>query len=308
MELITSGNPNLETIKTVLAIVSREYKDRVDKVLFIDNEYSIKDINGNSIEGERNNIVRAIFGKNIKIESVLIDLRDIHTEIPKILCDQLKNYSKSEIIVDITNGNKYISSILYASASLIKVDNIISIIKGNDNKYILNKFKPIDNIDALGKYAYFEIIYYSDLINIYIDKYYRKNIVNTGFLRTKFRNLMGEVLEHYFSGKYEATIYSIGRITEALLHNICTRYNLPIPQNRLGINTYIGTLRKALNDNTIPKESADIIRNITQIAEIIRNYRNPSVHPNSKPIIKIDSKFILDIFLYLLHLIEVVYA
>jgi len=278
--------------------------EKIDKILFIDNEYSIKDVSGRPIEGERNKIVREIFGKNIKIESVIIDLENIHTEIPKIICDQLKNYTKNEIIVDITNGNKYISSILYTSSSLVKIDNIISITKDIDGNYKLNKFKPLDNINSLGKYAYFEIIYYVEIIEHYVQKFYEKGLVDTDYLRQQFRKLMNGILEHYFSGRYGDAISNIGKITEALVCSLCLRYNIPISENKLGMSTYLRSIRKALNTNKLPISVKEEITNIVEIADIIRLYRNSSVHPANKQITKVDSKFILDTFIYLLHLIE----
>lgn len=58
VQLILSGNPNLDAIRNVVHFASREFDKSIEKVHFIDNEHSLQDGEGGTVEAERNGFVR----------------------------------------------------------------------------------------------------------------------------------------------------------------------------------------------------------------------------------------------------------
>jgi len=136
MELIISGNPNLRTIQSVIYLAYLHYNGQIEKVYFIDSEGSLYDKDGNSLEGQRNEIARKYIKSDVKIESRFVKKEDLHQEIPRLLSEQLKTYAKDQIVVDLTNGTKYISNILYASASLSKIRNLFFVFIPSDKREI----------------------------------------------------------------------------------------------------------------------------------------------------------------------------
>jgi hypothetical protein len=124
MILILSGNPNLGTIRNVIYFVNNYFDQQINKICFVDSNETLNDREGKSLESERNNIVRRYIGSKIAIESQVIEKNDLHIDIPKMLSNHLKIYGEDNIVIDLTNGTKYISNVLYASASLSKIKNL----------------------------------------------------------------------------------------------------------------------------------------------------------------------------------------
>jgi len=122
MQLIISGNPNLGAIRNVIYLASKHYQGKIRKVLFIDNETSLQK-DGLSVEGQRNEMVRSYI-EDVTIESIPVKRENLHEKIPKLLSEKLQVYKRSEIVIDLTNGDKFITSALYASGSLSQIDNL----------------------------------------------------------------------------------------------------------------------------------------------------------------------------------------
>src|SRR5262245_16552149 len=110
MILILSGNPNLGTIRNVIYFVNNYFDKQIDKICFLDSNETLNDREGKSLESERNNIVRRYIGSKIVIESQVIEKNDLHIDIPKMLSNHLKIYGENHIVIDLTNGTKYISN------------------------------------------------------------------------------------------------------------------------------------------------------------------------------------------------------
>ncbi|MDI9395017.1 MAG: hypothetical protein QM426_06225, partial [Euryarchaeota archaeon] len=128
MELIMSGNPNLSTIIGVTYLANKKYRNenkKIEKVLFIDTAESLYDTKKEKrVEPRRSEFIKKCICRSVSIEAIELEIEGFHQSIPKHISEQLKLYPRSEIIVDLTNGTKYVSSILYASASMAKIENL----------------------------------------------------------------------------------------------------------------------------------------------------------------------------------------
>ncbi len=127
-ELIIAGNPNKFNTSNAIYFAKKLYGD-IGKVFFIDSDDSIYHHNGSPVESERNDIVRKHLLKDELKDDVVISQkifpRDrLHEEVPRILSEELFFYKPDQIIIDFTNADRFISGVLYASATFSKIDKL----------------------------------------------------------------------------------------------------------------------------------------------------------------------------------------
>ena len=332
MELIISGNPRLETIRGVIYFAHLRYNKQIKKVYFIDSEGSISDQDGNSLEGKRNEIVRKYIKEDVKIESQLIKKEDLHQEIPKLLSEQLRIYDKDQIIVDLTNGTKYISSILYATASLSKAGNLFFLFVPkekqnelpedlNEDDYIIDVISPLEGLESIGKHAYFEIIYYKDKAEEAIRSF---RGVHFDFQKTFFENdfepEINSAIDNYFLGQYQETIRTLGVLIQGLPSKICstikksaeTKIATKPPSEFYDTITWLrdyfcNPIRKKIKENKKLDEYEEefiLLQNIDKLIDLLRVYRNLTSHPNPANVRQEDARMFLNNTFYLLTLIK----
>jgi len=328
MELIIPGNPNLRTIQSVIYFAHLHYNQRIEKVYFIDSEGSFSDSKGNSLEGQRNEIVRKYIKKDVKIESRLLKKEVLHHEIPRVLSEQLRIYDKDQIVVDLTNGTKYISNILYASASLSKITNLFFLFVPrekqnelpenlNECDYIIDVISPLEGLESIGNHAYFEIIYYKDKAEAAINSF-RSISFRENFLQNNFEFEINSAVDNYFLGRYPETIRGLGQIVESFSLELCPK----IKQRAKGkitaksptnfndsiswlcsnfCNPIRGKINKGIDDY---EKELKLLQNIDKIIDFVRVYRNLSSHPYTFLRGQEEARMILNTTFYLLTLIK----
>ena len=108
----------------------------------------------------------------------------MHMDIPRVLSGKLNLFSEDQIVVDLTNGHKYISSILYASASLSEIVQLFWLTVDRDKQnvapeklkesdYLIKVFPSIENLESIEKYTYFEITCYRETTQKLLEYYSR---------------------------------------------------------------------------------------------------------------------------------------
>jgi len=332
MELILPGNPNLGTIQNVIYFVKAYYKNKTDKniskVLFIDTEESVYKA-GENIEGVRNEIVRRYLGK-VQIESIMINQEDVHQIIPNIISNQKALYKADEIIVDLTNGNKFISNILYASASLSQIKNLFFLYVAYDKQkelpenlgegdYTINVVSPMENIETIGNNAYFDIFYYRDKQQEIIEEFKKSNL-KSNFLKNMFAMQINSAISDYFMGKYTETISLIGQITEELSIEVCSKIK-NMAKGKITVQApkdfqsacqwlrvqFCEPIREKNGKNEEYydyEEKLKYLQNIDKLVEVIKAYRNLSSHPYDYLRGKEEAKIVLNNFLYITSIIN----
>jgi len=326
-ELIIAGNPNINTIRNVVYFANKTY-DNIEKIYFLDSEDSLHQWDGTSVEPQRSNFARKYIGKDVEISHKVFERDLLHQEIPKLLSEQLKIYKNDQIIVDFTNGDKYISGILYASASLSKIENLFFIYVQYDKRdelpenlesehYKIYPILNLENLESIGKYTQFEIIYYKnkadELIKLYSDYTFKSS-----FLKNNFGSEIESSIYNYFSGRYREAISGLSLVIEDISKEICSRIKniakgkikVKLPNDFSGSITWLqsnfcdplrGKEDKGLEDY---EEELRLLKNIDKIFDVIRVYRNQSNHPYNDLKGKEEAKLILDNTLYSLELIK----
>jgi predicted CoA-binding protein len=328
MILILSGNPNLKTIRSVVYFANAHFEGGIDKVCFIDDaDLSLKDAEGKSIEGQRNDIVRQYVGRKVKIESQVIEKSCLHAEIPKMLSGHLHSHGREEVVIDLTNGTKYISSVLYASASLSKISKLFFLSVPRDKQdvlpenlaqadYTIDVISPLENIEAIGKYAYFEIVYFREKAQDVIAMFKAAQF-KSSFLRNMFEPQINSAISSYFHGNYSDSISSMGHIIEELTLELCDRIKqraqgqikVAVPKefsHGIGWLTaqFCDPLRGKQNTGLLDYEEAlKTLQNLDKLLEVVRVYRNLSSHPYDFLRGKPEANFILNNCLYVFQLI-----
>ena len=168
----TIGNLNFRTIELVARSISAKFgKEAFDKMVLLNSRESAKE-QEKQIEIYRKYIHTgfSVLGISVDAEGKIRnkDLVDIFT-------------SDCEKIVDLSNGQKVTSSILYMAASLCNVNDIYYLIlhkkpvdlpnnpvEGKDFDYI--KMGKFIGIESLSKISYFDLIYYNEKVDDIFDE------------------------------------------------------------------------------------------------------------------------------------------
>ncbi len=326
-ELIIAGNPNINTIRNVIYFANKTYEN-IEKVYFLDSEDSLHQWDGSSVEPQRSDFARNYIKKDVEISHKIFERNLLHQEIPKLLSEQLKIYKNNQIIVDFTNGDKYISGILYASASLSKIENLFFIYVQFDKRnelpenlspenYKIYPILNLENLESIGKYTQFEIIYYKNKADELI-KLYSNYDFKSSFLKNNFGSEIESSIYNYFSGNYRGTISGLSLIIEDISKEICPKIKNSAKgkikaKTSNDFNGSILWLQSNFCDPLRGKENQGLedyeeqfrlLKNVDKIFDVIKVYRNQSSHPYSDLKGKNEAKLVLDNTLYSLELIK----
>jgi len=291
--LIIPANMKMESFENILHVYSDCYGN-FESILLLDSKETDENINRNI----RSALIREIFGGEIEIREKKL-YQNIHLLLPDILVKCLKQFSKNEIVVDLTNGTKEISSVLYMAASLSKIENIIYVTVKSDkdnnfvklkeiseNKkqyYIVKKFEPIQDIVTLGKNNYFDLLFYQDMMNAILESFSEK--YQNDIIGWKLNIING--LENYFSGKkkYRNAIQNFGLFLEgysALVLNKLKQFPEYKDSKSLTdvFSKYFDEIRKNHQKRNFFNDERDYNFSTDTLFKIAREYRNAASHEN----------------------------
>lgn len=328
MELITAGNPNIGTLASVLHIVPIHYGKPLTKILFIDTEGSGQDESGEPIDAARNSLVRQAAGSRVQIAQQYIPRKELATEIPGVLSCELQTRSSDEIVIDLTNGSKSISSLLYAAGSLLQVRRLffLTVVPAARSKkpseystsdYWVEDIDPLQNIRALGRHGFFDLIYYRDAIASLVSGLHDGLRISSDSVVEQ--NLIRAV-EDYFKGNYLGCTSVSGQLAEELVLLLCEKVKnrlkgaitRKMPTNFADATIFLThefcePLRSALRDslplNELQNDFA-AFRNADKLLEYLRVLRNDAAHPRSIAITKDEAKASLDATISLICLLR----
>lgn len=327
MELIMCGNPNLNTVRNVIYFANSYFgEEKINKVFFIDTDDSNCDDQGESLEGERNAIAKHYLGNKITISSQEISKQDLHIKIPEIISKEMLHYSVEDLIIDMTNGKRIMSSILYAAASLSKLNNLFFLFVKHgklkcspedleSDDYEIEVISPIKNIETIGKHTFFEIIYYKDK-----ELEIRENLdvgqFRSSYLKSKFCNDFSVAIQDYFSANYPNCIINTGQLAEEISKELyyiiknkakgklksIKSHNFPDYITWLQAN-FCEVIRGKMSRNDELEDYEKhlvILVNADKLLDIIRVYRNRSAHPGNLHRGQEEARLVLNTFIYLM--------
>ena len=122
--IVMGGNPNLKAIESVLYLYNKKFHKLIKTVYFIDIPKSTIDKDGNSIYNKRTRLTQEYLGMDVEIRVKMTNEENLAIILPEIFANLLDQFSIDDIIVDLTNGTKIVSSYLYGIASLCRCKSI----------------------------------------------------------------------------------------------------------------------------------------------------------------------------------------
>ncbi len=287
----TIGNLNHKTIELVAKSVFEKFgKYAFDKMILLNSPESARE------QFEQVNIYRQYIHTDFSILGITVN--EDGKIRPLDLVDIFS--SNCEKIVDLSNGQKVTSSILYMAASLCNVDNIYYLILHKKPSDL--PANPVENIDYsykkigkftgmqnLSKISYFDLIYYNEEVeNIFNEQ------CSLGSLYTKSKKGLLKGISDFFDNQIDGrsainnvTIGNEGLIAETFSYLSTNSIALEFAQkHRIIFNSNydpVGCLqyffkKYTLNGADCPKNNLIVLRTLPALMSTLREFRNLTAH------------------------------
>jgi len=295
--LYTCSNTNLNTVKLVAIAVKSlsEHNESppVSKVVI----FSLSEETKDDIFAEQAKIYEKVFGKSTRTEKVPLAMNglgdtDGFTEVFK--ADGLK-------YVDLTNGQKSITSQLYLTASLLRVENIYYVsllcppkelpdmpIWGQHYEYV--KLPPFTGISSISKLSYFDLVFYLEEIEEIF-----ANTKNNLFLHKISDDLKKSVLSFFQGDNFRSAISDSTTSSEVFINELLIFLQVyPVAQefsssfgidlrrqkDPLGAITFFFKIysEKSCNNRNYVDENLEVLSTIPGLLTSLRMFRNIAAH------------------------------
>lgn len=282
--LYTIGNINLKTVRLVAkAIKEVAPKISIHKVVIFDSTESEK------LQNQQIGIYREYFGDFIR-EGIQIN-SDGSIDAAKLFYVFANEEQK---IVDLSNGQKPTSSLLFMAASLCQVEHIYylmlktipkeNMVLGLDYDYV--KMRKVDCVDKLAKISCFDLIYYNnELQNLFTES----ERISDGPLSVIYRGLHSGIKEFFSGTDYRSVVANVTIGNEKIINSFiafletnedcrlyCQNNNIDTSEDRdpVGILTFFAR-RYAKNGKN---EKILALMTVPTLVASLREYRNISAH------------------------------
>lgn len=282
--LYTIGNINLHTVELVAKSI-KELKPRIiiHKVVIFDSAESER------LQNKQVEIYRKYFGNFIR-EGIQVN-SDGSIDTSHLFYVFANDEEK---IVDLSNGQKFTSSLLFMAANLCQIDRIYylmlktspkeGMLSGRDYDYI--KMRPVDCVSKLAKISYFDLIYYNDEMQ----ELFTESEKNTnGPLKVIYEGLNSGIREFFSGTDFRSVVANVTIGTEKIINSLisflqydeecrkfCLENHISITANRdpVGILTYFS--RKYVKNGR--KKEILALASVPNLIASLREYRNISAH------------------------------
>jgi len=288
--LIIPSNLNLMSFENII-IAYQDHYSEFNSILILNTNESLKqDIN------LRNEIIRNVFGIEIEIREKIIS-NETNLKITEVINNSLRQYNNDHIVIDLTNGTKELSSLLYMASSLSKIHNInYVIVQKNEsgkfyelkkikteilkNYYQIKYFEPLQDLNSLGRWNFFDLLFYKEKISNIFQTYPS----NMEHIIEVWEIQFNKGLELYFDGeeKYDEALRTFGvlleDITKNLYHILKTKSEYINKPVSFVFDDYFKKIRQKHKQKEIFNDYRDINFATDYFMNIIREYRNNSSH------------------------------
>lgn len=233
--LITAGNPNLSTLANVLLIVQAYFQAPIDSVFLIDTDGSTTDTDGASLESKRNELIRKYTHSYVRIAQRCFPTEQLATAIPQIVSEELRRVSPDRVVVDLTNGTKTLSSLLYASASLLQLKHLffLTLLPSGRGKaaedlvtedYRVDVLHPLEDVNALKPLALFELVYYQQEMLELMSLLAQTDSKHSEAIQAIEKNLQ-DAVRKYFAEDPKGSVQAAGQASEWISTLACEIVN-----------------------------------------------------------------------------------
>jgi len=332
--VIMGGTNNYPLLRNVLGALTSENglslnPSNLDAIWLIDTSETSDGLSEISKE------IKKILGRrDIVVSSLEVNENDAADRIPEfmaqfVLCNTKQ---KTDLIIDLTTGPKYITSLLYATANFCRVNEIYYFLLKDSNKRIIpfSQLKSEDyeyirlppfsgkSLTELSRRSHLDLIYYLKDVDELTEEFFSKSIQ----LGDELDRNMRLAVRDYFSDteNYEGVIRSVSSLLEAWSDRLYEIWdsqgmieaNPPLTNRYNQKNTWayklermsgvFNALRKARDNEIVkgftPEQQAESLplAYVGDLLEMVRVYRNMAVHKadHSYQISRDDAKLVLD--------------
>lgn len=324
--LITGGTRQFPPLRNALCALRHHKKVNIDAVWLIDNGETAKYF-GDNVAAIKETLGRV----DIMISTLEVDELNASEKIPNFMAQfVVRDEYQNNVIVDLTAGPKFITSLLYAAANFCRIEQIYYfLLKGNkynlpfeelhESDYDYLSLAPFssESIEDLSRRSFIDLIFYLKDIDDLINEY----LVVAPNLAEMIEQSLKFAVQNYFRGDYKSAVRHVGTMLEtwtARLHQflntqgVLSQYptqGTPLAQqNSWAYHTHmmkgffakIQKLRQGESLGTLdPSLVSDALRIafITDLLELVRPFRNMASHKadTQYQLEKSDAKLMLDI-------------
>ena len=327
--LITGGTRKFAPLRNALCALHRKLGFDIEAIWLVDNEETARYFCDNVEK------IKETLGKrDIMVASLEVREDDAFEKIPNFMSRfVLRDVSKrDDIIVDLTAGPKFITSLLYAAANFCRINHIYYfLLKGEkrrvpfeelgDADYEYLRLPPFssESLYNLTRRSYLELIFYMKEVEDLVSDY----SCEAPNLAEKIDQSLRFAVRDYFEGDYAGSIRSIGGLLEMWAEHLyrfwegqgaLSRYSPPIectmPKGSWAFHTCMmrglfSKLQKVKEGDQIEGLDERLVKDALQIAtvndllEVVRPFRNLASHKADLgyQLTKEDAKLVLDIAL-----------
>ncbi len=325
--LITAGTNSLQTLLNALSALETIENFNFDEIYLFDTpETSSK--SQDILTGIRATPKR----RNLQITSFVVNENNAYKRIPEFMARHVLNDTKriQEVVVDLTTGPKYITSLLYSAANFCQISNIYYfLLKDNDKRSVpfdaLIKHKDYEHLQlppfsgkslmALSWRSSLDLIYYLKDIEVLIEGFPPESKE----LAKSVDRTMRSAVRYYFNEEYKEVLSSIGLLLEDWVAQIYATWeiqgtlkaHMPTdqktdsrkrPKGKLGDMNYVFDdllyIKQPGKTESFTSEELQSFIPLTMVGDMLniaRNYRNIVVHPHCYQYDRNDAKIALDI-------------
>ncbi|GAB4198439.1 MAG: hypothetical protein OHK0022_17800 [Roseiflexaceae bacterium] len=324
--LITAGNLSESTFEAVCYAAKTVFKE-IEAIHIFDTQESAI----HAERSQRNAKIRSILG-DIDINTSLVNYENLQIVIPDRISRAIRSYGTDGIIVDLSNGQKITSSVLYAVSTISRINNIYTlefrtkITKetkisdlnyGEDWDYV--RILPLKEILNITQSSYVELVYYRDRIAEITIKIEQRNRSLASDVRDRLEHSLIDYFTLSTSGsspeRLERCVNGLGEICEdiaELWHSYCAAHNI-ISTTANNFNSRIKQIMKLWEEYRAPTfKVEDLPSHISTVfvqtltvdsqMDVMRIYRNIASHSKRKyQYTKHDARLALDMTLLILE-------
>ena len=239
--LVTAGNIFTPTFDSVCHAV-KKVADEIEAMHIFDTPQSAE----HAEENGRSSRIRGILGP-VDITTSLVNSDNLQRIVPNRLSRLIRDFGVDNIIVDLSNGQKITTSVLYAVSTISRIDQIYALefhvrltpdtqlsdlTYGEDWNY--TRIHPLKEILNITQSSYVELIYYRDRIENIVSALEAKNLQFAVDARDRLEHSLVDyftwsVSDAYSPERLERCVNGLGKICEdaaSAWHQYCRREGL----------------------------------------------------------------------------------
>ena len=320
MQLLIPGNPNLETLKSVLVVSQRHYAARARKILLLDNEKSMFGAGGRDLRLERSELIGRCTDPGTVLTSVTVSTDNLSTRLPELIATELSSGTNGPLVIDLTNGHKSVTALLYAAGSLLKVDRLFYLsvrenARGRDpvdfqpDDYSVEILDRIGNMKELSRRGFFDLVYYRDFVDELRASFTDTRAIAFSAIPAALQEI-DEGVREYFHEHFVSSILHCGRAVETIAFELCKswksghrgsitrseprQFSEAIAFLRIELCEWLRSSQLSLLPPNDWRLAWVRLRNVDSLLEIVRVRRNDAAHAHPHSLGAADAKLVID--------------